>query len=94
MPLLEVTQKKKVVATITLEEPIAERVDKYAAFINGNADDVVCEALDYVFNKDKDFQRYLENPDERKPLQGLRIKRPVVPEIRPKRGRPFRGVNQ
>ena len=45
MPLLEIAPTKKVVATITLEETTALNVDKYAAFINANADDVVSQAL-------------------------------------------------
>ena len=45
MPLLEIAPTKKVVATITLEESTALNVDKYAAFVNANADDVVSQAL-------------------------------------------------
>ena len=66
MPLLEIAPTKKVVATITLEETTALNVDKYAAFVNANADDVVSQALSYVFTRDKDFQKFLEAPDGRK----------------------------
>ena len=59
MPLLEIAPTKKVVATITLEETTALNVDKYAAFVNANADDVVSQALSYVFSRDKDFQKFL-----------------------------------
>jgi hypothetical protein len=87
MPLLDVVQKKKVVATISLEESTANNVDRYAAFINAPADDVVTQALDYVFSKDKDFQKYLETPDDKKAPQVLRVRKTSDDENRPKRGR-------
>lgn len=74
MPLLDVVHQKTVVATVSLNESTANNVNKYAAFINANADAVVQQALDYVFSKDKDFQKYLESPDERKAPQQLRIR--------------------
>jgi hypothetical protein len=74
MPLLEIAPTKKVVATITLEEATALNVDKYAAFVNANADDVVSQALSYVFTRDKDFQKFLEAPDGRKAPTSLRIR--------------------
>ena len=74
MPLLEIAPTKKVVATITLEETTALNVDKYAAFVNANADDVVSQALSYVFTRDKDFQKFLEAPDGRKAPTFLRIR--------------------
>jgi hypothetical protein len=74
MPLLDIAPTKKVVATITLEETTALNVDKYAAFVNANADDVVSQALSYVFTRDKDFQKFLEAPDGRKAPTSLRIR--------------------
>ena len=74
MPLLEIAPTKKVVATITLEETTALNVDKYAAFVNANADDVVSQALSYVFSRDKDFQKFLESPDDKKAPACLRIR--------------------
>ena len=74
MPLLEIAPTKKVVATITLEETTALNVDRYAAFVNANADDVVSQALSYVFTRDKDFQKFLEAPDNRKAPTALRIR--------------------
>ena len=74
MPLLEIAPTKKVVATIMLEETTALNVDKYAAFVNANADDVVSQALSYVFTRDKDFQKFLEAPDNRKAPTALRIR--------------------
>jgi hypothetical protein len=82
MPLLEIAPTKKVVATITLEEAAALNVDKYAAFVNASADDVVSQALSYVFSRDKDFQKFLEAPDNRKAPTTLRIRDHTI-----KRGR-------
>jgi hypothetical protein len=74
-PLLELTQSKKVTATVTLEQSTAELVDRYAQYVNGGADEVVDKALNYVFTKDKDFQKYAEeNKAEAKPAQPLRCK--------------------
>jgi hypothetical protein len=87
MPLLDVVQTKKVVATITLEESTAANVDKYAAFINANADDVVTQALDYVFKRDKDFRKFLEAPDGKKAPVCLRIRKPSSDPNGPRRGR-------
>ena len=50
MALLEVTQSRQITATIRLEEQTAAQVDQYAAFILASADDVVNQALEYVFS--------------------------------------------
>ncbi len=52
MPLLEVIQTKQVSASIRLTDTIAAQVDQYAHFIHAEADDVVEQALSYVFAKD------------------------------------------
>ena len=75
MPLLEITTSRKVTATVSLEEPTANLVNKYAAFTKVAADDVVNKALEYVFTKDKDFQKYIGTPNDAKPVHPLRIKR-------------------
>jgi hypothetical protein len=75
MPLLEIVPSKKVTATVSLEEPTANLVNQYAAFTRVAADDVVNKALEYVFTKDKDFQKFIDSPNDSKPLQPLRIKR-------------------
>ena len=86
-PLLELVQSKKVTATVILEQSTAELVDRYAQYVNGGADEVVDKALNYVFAKDKDFQKYAEeNHSEPKPPQPLRCK-PIdsAPKGRPGR---------
>ena len=75
MPLLEITTSRKVTATVSLEEPTANLVNLYAAFTKVAADDVVNKALEYVFTKDKDFQKYIGTPNDAKPIHSLRIKR-------------------
>ena len=75
MPLLEITASRKVTVTVSLEEPTASLVNQYAAFTSVPADDVVNKALEYVFTKDKDFQKFISAPNDSKPLHPLRIKR-------------------
>jgi hypothetical protein len=75
MPLLEIIISRKVTATVSLEEPTANLVNRYAAFTRVDADDVVNKALEYVFTKDKDFQKYIGAPNDSKPIHPLRIKR-------------------
>ena len=75
MPLLEITTSRKVTATVSLEEPTANLVNQYAVFTKVAADDVVNKALEYVFTKDKDFQKYMETSNDAKPVHPLRIKR-------------------
>jgi hypothetical protein len=87
MPLIDVVQTKKVVATITLEESTADNVDKYAAFLQAPADDVVTKALDYVFSKDKDFQEFLKTKSDAKAPVVLRVRKPADDASKPKRGR-------
>ena len=75
MPLLEITTSREVTATVSLEEPTANLVNQYAAFTRVGADDVVNKALEYVFTKDKDFQKFIGSPNDAKPIHSLRIKR-------------------
>lgn len=86
MALLEVQLKKRVTATITLEEPTARSIDKYAGFIQAPADDVVNKALEYVFSKDKEFQAFLASDVAEAVPRSLRIKHSAAPEIKGRRG--------
>lgn len=80
MPLLEVTQTRHLSASIRLTDSTATQVDQYAAFIRASADDVVEQALAYVFGKDRDFQDFLKTPDARKITPTLRIRKPAANE--------------
>jgi hypothetical protein len=57
------------------------QVDQYAAFIHACADDVVEQALSYVFSKDRDFQEFLRTPEARQVAATLRIRKAAAPEL-------------
>lgn len=80
MPLLEVIQTKQISASIRLSDTTAIQVDQYAAFIRACADDVVEQALSYVFSKDRDFQEFLKTPEARQVASTLRIRKAPAPE--------------
>jgi hypothetical protein len=77
MPLFSVKTSRKIDANIRLEESTAKMLDRYAHFHKGPADDVVNEALEYIFTKDKDFQQYLRSQPEEEVPSSLRIKKPA-----------------
>ncbi|MDE3104859.1 MAG: hypothetical protein KGK08_06765 [Acidobacteriota bacterium] len=76
MPLLEVVQVRQISAFIRLTETTANQVDQYAAFIRASGDDVVEQALVYVFSKDRDFQDFLKTDEARAVPSTLRVRRP------------------
>lgn len=80
MPLLEITQSRRISASIRLDEATASQVDQYAAFIHATADDVVDKALNYVFSKDRDFQDFLKTPQARQVASTLRIRKAPAPD--------------
>ena len=91
MPLLEVIQTRQISASIRLTDTTATQVDQYAAFIRACADDVVEQALAYVFSKDRDFQDFLKTPEARKVSSTLRIRKAPVadaPEVIPQKPTP------
>jgi hypothetical protein len=81
MPLLEVVQTRQISASIRLTDTTATQVDQYAAFISACADDVVEQALAYVFSKDRDFQDFLKTPEARKVTSTLRIRKVPAAEV-------------
>ena len=90
MPLLEVVQIRQVSASIRLNDTTATQVDQYAAFISACADDVVEQALAYVFSKDRDFQDFLKTPEARKVASTLRIRKgPAVEAPKPVAQKPI-----
>src|SRR6185437_13490143 len=80
MPLLEVTQTHHVSASIRLTDSTATQVDQYAAFIHAFANDVVEQALAYVFSKDREFQEFLRTPEAQRITPTLRVRRASVNE--------------
>jgi len=75
MPLLEVVQTRYVSASIRLTDTTAMQVDQYAAFIHASANEVMEQALAYVFAKDRDFQDFLKSPEARRITPTLRVRR-------------------
>jgi hypothetical protein len=75
MPLLEVVQTKHLSASIRLTDSTAMQVDQYAAFIKASANDVVEQALAYVFSKDREFQEFLRTPEAQRITPTLRVRR-------------------
>jgi hypothetical protein len=75
MPLIEVNQIRHVSASIRLDEVTAAQVDQYAAFIHASADDVIDQALNYVFSKDRDFQDFLKTPQAKQVSSTLRVRK-------------------
>ena len=89
MPLLEVVQTRYVSASIRLTETTASQLDQYAAFIHATADEVIDQALAYVFSKDRDFQEFLRTPEAQRITPTLRVRRPPVNEpAEPSRRKP------
>ena len=90
MPLLEVVQTRQISASIRLTDSTATQVDQYAAFIRACADEVVEQALAYVFSKDRDFQDFLKTPEARKVTSTLRIRKvPVAAASEPTAQKPL-----
>ena len=75
MPLLEVTQIRHISASIRLTDTTAVQVDQYAAFIHASADEVVEQALTYVFSKDREFQEFLKSSQASRITPTLRIRK-------------------
>lgn len=81
MPLLEIVQTRQISASIRLTDTTATQVDQYATFIHATADEVVEQALAYIFAKDRDFQEYLKSPDAQRITPTLRIRKPAVNDV-------------
>jgi hypothetical protein len=93
MPLLEVVQTRHLSASIRLTDTTATQVDQYAAFIHASADDVVEQALAYVFSKDRDFQEFLKSPEAQRITPTLRVRRAAANDAaEPPEKKPASGV--
>ena len=89
MPLLEVVQTHYVSASVRLTDATAIQLDQYAAFIHASADEVIDQALAYVFSKDRDFQEFLRTPEALRITPTLRVRRPLANEpAEPSRRKP------
>lgn len=75
MPLLKIAESKKITVYATIEETTAKQIEQYAAMTKGSCDEVIQQALDYVFSRDKDFEKFrTEKPDVKAKIP-LRVKR-------------------
>lgn len=93
MPLLEVTQTRYVSASIRLTDATALQIDQYAAFIHASADEVMEQALAYVFAKDRDFQDFLRTPEAQRITPTLRVRRvPASDGAEQANGKPHPGA--
>jgi predicted transcriptional regulator len=93
MPLLEVIQTRHLSASIRLTDTTAAQVDQYAAFIHASADEVVEQALAYVFSKDRDFQEFLKSAEAQRITPTLRVRRaPATEPIEQAPRKPENGV--
>lgn len=89
MPLLEITQTRHISASIRLTDSTALQVDQYAAFIHASADEVIEQALAYVFAKDKDFQEFIKSPEAKRITPTLRVRRvPASDAVEQPNGKP------
>jgi hypothetical protein len=89
MPLLEVVQTRYLSASIRLTDTSALQLDQYAAFIHATADEVIDQALAYVFSKDRDFQEFLKSPEAQRITPTLRVRRVSPSDLaEPANGKP------
>lgn len=58
MPLIEVTQTRRVTAHVRFNEPVVAQINQYAAFIGATPDEVINKGLEYLFEKDRDFAAF------------------------------------
>ena len=92
MPLLEVIQTKQISASVRLSDTTATLVDQYAHFIHACADDVLEQALTYVFAKDRDFQEFLKSPQAKQVAATLRVRKaPANDTMEPSAMKPANG---
>jgi hypothetical protein len=93
MPLLEVTQTRQVSASIRLTETVAMQTDQYAAYIHACADDVVEQALAYIFTRDKGFQEFQKTSQAKEVPTSLRIRKvPATEAVDPSASKPANGA--
>ena len=63
---------------------VAMRIDEYAAFIHASADDVVEQALAYVFGKDRDLHAIVKSRDALQVASTLRLRKaPAIEAAEP-----------
>ncbi|RRA50457.1 ribbon-helix-helix domain-containing protein [Acidipila sp. EB88] len=79
MALLKLKTSTKVQATISIDSETAAKLDHYAAMTHAPADQVIEEALEYLYGKDKDFIAFLQKQGEKSAPVSLKLKQKPVP---------------
>jgi len=84
MPILKLTQKvQKSSLTIKIANNVVDDLKRYADYTNAGTNEIVQQALAYVFDKDAEFQKWKEHqttaavPAKPKP-SGMPVDKPVV----------------
>ena len=85
MALFTVKTSNKIDTSMRLEESTAKMLDRYAHFHKAGADDVVNEALEYIFKRDKAFQQDLQQNPDVKVNSTVRVKVPTAPKAAKKK---------
>lgn len=63
MPLLPAAVKKipKETLSVRLDPELIERLDEYCSFIGNGRQDVIQNALTYIFDQDKEFHTWVQD---------------------------------
>lgn len=76
MPLIEVTQTRRVTAHVRFNEPIVAQINQYAAFIGATPDEVINKGLEYLFDKDREFASFRTSDRCKDAPELLKARRP------------------
>ncbi|WP_051979132.1 hypothetical protein [Edaphobacter aggregans] len=72
MPLIEVTQTRRVTANVRFDDAIVMQINQYAAFIGATPDEVINKGLEYLFEKDREFAVFKSSDQSKNVPQLLR----------------------
>ena len=92
MPLIEVTQTRRVTAHVRFYEPVVAQINQYASFIGATPDEVINKGLEYLFDKDRDFAAFRASdkckdvPELLKPRRANGTKAPRASSKKPSTG--------
>jgi hypothetical protein len=76
MPLLKISESKKVTALVTIEDATARQIEQYAAMTKGNPDEVVQQALDYILSQIQGLREVLSRHRRRQAQDRASIEAP------------------
>lgn len=65
--------------TVRLERPVNQLLKRYSTFVESSQDYVLNQALSFFFQKDKDFNEWLDrNPDSALPESTKRVRKRIA----------------